>query len=97
MTSASSSSPSDSICSSVTCTSEDKAKQGEVLAIELELALPETKAMEGAEGFWSLAWIWLSSSLDLSLEKSSSTVRVSKVADSWMAFTFTSQTLRSRA
>lgn len=48
----------------------------EVLVKELELALPNTRAMVGAEGFQSLL-------------NSSSTVRVSKVADSWMVFTFT--------
>src|SRR5579871_4001294 len=97
MTSAKSSSPRHSNCSSVTCTREDKAKHYDGLAEEVEPVLPETKAMEGAVGFRSLAWIWASSSEDLSFEKSSSTVRVSRVADSWMAFTFTSHTLRSRA
>ena len=50
MTKASSSSPRHSNCSSVTCTREDKAKLCEGLAVELELVLPETKAMVGAEG-----------------------------------------------
>jgi hypothetical protein len=59
MTKASSLSPSASICSSVTDTKEDKAKEGcEGLAKELELPLPETKAMVGTDGFSILAWVW---------------------------------------
>jgi hypothetical protein len=51
MTSASSSSPSASICSFVTDTKEDKAKEiCEGLAEELE-PLPETKAIVGTEGY----------------------------------------------
>jgi hypothetical protein len=58
MTSASSSSPSASICSSVIDTKEDKAKEiYEGLAEELE-PLPKTKAIVGAEGFLILAWVW---------------------------------------
>jgi hypothetical protein len=56
MTSASSSSLTASICSSVTDTREDKAKKiYEGLAEELE-PLPKTKAMVGADGFLILAW-----------------------------------------
>jgi hypothetical protein len=58
ITSASSSSLSASICSFVTDTKEDKAKEiCEGLAKELEL-LPETKAIVGAEVFFILAWVW---------------------------------------
>jgi hypothetical protein len=57
MTSASSSSPSASICSSITDTKEDKAKEiYEGLAKELE-PLPKTKAIVSVEGFLILAWV----------------------------------------
>jgi hypothetical protein len=55
MINASSSSPRLSICSFVTYTKEDKAKDTcEELAKELE-SLPETKAIVSAEGFLNLA------------------------------------------
>jgi hypothetical protein len=56
MTNVSSSSPSASICSSITDIKEDKAKEAcEGSIKELEPPLPETKAMVGAERFSSLA------------------------------------------
>jgi hypothetical protein len=58
MTSASLSSSSASICSSITDTKEDKEKEiCEGLTEELE-PLPETKAIVGAERFLILAWVW---------------------------------------
>ena len=58
MTSANSSSPRDSSYSSVTDIKHDKEKEAcEGLVNELE-PLPKTKAMVGAEGFLSLAWVW---------------------------------------
>ena len=57
MTSASSSSPSASIYSSITDTKEDKAKEiYEGLAEELE-PLPETESMVGVDEFLILDWV----------------------------------------
>jgi hypothetical protein len=73
-------------------TKEDKANDiFEGLAKELG-SLPETKDIVGAEGFLSLAWVWKSISVDLSLLKSSSMVRVSYPEDSMIVVTFTSHT-----
>ena len=78
MTRASSLSPSTSIFSSVIDNKEDNAKRGcEGLVKELELPLPETNAMVGAEGFSILGLVLMSISVDFNLLKSSSTVRVS--------------------
>ena len=58
MTRASSLSPSTSIFSSMIDNKEDNAKRGcEGLVKELELPLPETNAMVGAEGFSILALV----------------------------------------
>jgi hypothetical protein len=74
-TSASSSSPRLSTCSSVIDNKEDSANiAGEELEAEPP---PETRAMVGALGFSILAQVWWSIFVDLSLLKSSSMVRVS--------------------
>jgi hypothetical protein len=58
MTSASSSSPRASNCSSMTDTKEDKTNDiCEGLAEELE-SLPKTKVIVDVEGFLVLAWVW---------------------------------------
>src|SRR6185436_80661 len=94
-----SSSPSVSSCSSETEGKEAREKPRAELALELDPPPgPVTRAtlLEGGAPL-SLARVWLSTSVVLSLLKSSFTVRVSYPADSMIVFTLRSHTERSSA
>src|SRR6185369_13847126 len=93
-----SSSPSVSSCSSVTEGREAREKTKTELALELDPPGPITRATLLEEGApLSLARVWLSTFVALSLLKSSFTVRVSYPADSMIVFTLRSHTERSSA
>src|SRR6185437_8636071 len=90
--------PSLSNSSSVTEGKETREKPRAELALELDPPGLVTRAMllEGGAPL-SLAHVWLSTSVALSLLKSSFTVRVSYPADSMIVFTLRSHTERSSA
>src|SRR6185312_3198255 len=93
-----SSSPSVSSCSSETEGKEVREKPRAELALELDSPGPVTRAtLLGGGAPLSLDRVWLSTSVALSLLKSSFTVRVSYPADSMIVFTLRSHTERSSA
>src|SRR6185312_3686092 len=90
--------PSVSSCSSEIEGKEAREKPRAELALELDPPEPVTRAtlLEGGAPL-SLARVWLSNSMALSLLKSSFTVRVSYPADLMIVFTLRSHTERSSA